>query len=644
MPCEAFLSEERLIALGECLDELLLEIQIARVRRCDSFLVQTPRPLDLRLEPLQEIAPLAAGPHGAVVVHLDLRHEQARITPRTEGVVVGCAAAAALRSAANRFQRLRGANRSQISETRRRVASEYPNRVAPGRERLPVSSLVCIEDGDGLSAQYEWHGNRPSSGANPGKGWRSPTVRSIDRLGLPAPQHVGKEAGFVPLTADLARMNRGDPVDGPLLQCRAVDDEEGRAWRFERRAFHDRREGRRQRRRFVNRAQRVEQPGGRSRRGRDEWYGGSGCHCAIGIQCGASIGDLAVGTGTYFFHLRPRGAEVPLTALEFLAYALKIRARCREFVLRTLTFFLYALYLFLTVLKRCLNALEFIMGVLPPFLCTPQLLLTTLKRRPGTLEFVERLLPFCLGALELFVAALEGYLRTLESVVRANKIFLGARQVRLRGYGVRLYTLELGLDLRNLAVSPLQLPLHTFAIRLCALPIGLSPFHVRVRAFEVCLRPFAFSLRALEICLCPRPLGGDRFVQLTARLKRQFGGRLLGFLPDAQGLRDHRPLDFRAGRRDFGLEARGPLPTGLLELRRPTLFGLSLSVPPRFHHCLFVGPGKPPQMGLELGVQTGSNVVDDGTKRILGHSLALSGGGSGKSSSENAASPRTPAT
>jgi hypothetical protein len=235
-------------------------------------------------------------------------------------------------------------------------------------------------------------------------------------------------------------------------------------------------------------------------------------------------------------------------------------------------------------------------------------------------------------------------LRTLEFVVRASKIFLGARQVRLRGYGVRLHALELGLDARNLTVSPLQLALHPFAIRLRALPVGLSPFHVRVRAFEVCLRPFAFSLSTFEICLRPRPLGGDRFVQLTARLKRQFGGRLLGFLPDAQGLRDHRALDIRAGRRDFGLEARGPLPADLLELRRPALFGVSLGVPPRFHHRQFVGLREAPQMGLELSVQTRPNVVDDGTKRILGHSLALSGGGSGKSSSENAASPRPPVT
>ncbi len=495
-----------------------------------------------------------------------------------------------------------------------------------------------------MSAQDKWHGNRLSSGPNPGKGWRSTSVRSIDRLRLPPAQHVGKEAGFLPFTVYPAGMNRGDAVNRPLLQCRAVDDEEGHAWRFERRAFHDRREGRRQGRRLVNRAQRVEQPGGRSRRGRDEGYGGSGCHCAIGIQGGASVGDLAIGTRTYFFHLRPRGAEVPLAALEFLACALKIRARCLEFVLRTLTFFLYAPDLFLTVLKRCLNALEFIMGVLPPFLCTLQLFLTTLKRRPGDLEFLECVLAFCLGAWQFFVAALEGRLRTLELVVRACKVLLGARQVSLRGYDVRLHALELGLDTRHLTVRPLQLGLDAFAIRLRALPVGLGPFHFRVRTFEIRLRPFPFSLRTFKIGLRPRPLGGDRFLQLTARLTGQFGGRLLGLLADAQGLGDHRALDIGAGRGDFGLEPRDPLTADLLELGRPAPFGVSLGVPPRLYHCLFVGLRKPSQMSLELGVQTRSNVVDDSTKRILGHSLALSGAGSAKSSSENAASPRTPAT
>jgi hypothetical protein len=323
---------------------------------------------------------------------------------------------------------------------------------------------------------------------------------------------------------------------------------------------------------------------------------------------------------------------------------LKIRARRLEFVLRTLTVCPYALDFFLTTLKRGLNALEFIMGVLPPFLCTLQLLLTTLKRRPGALEFVECVLPFCLGALDIFVAALEGCLRTLEFVVRASKVLLGARQVRLRGNRVRLHALELGLDARNLTVRPLQLGLQPFAIRLRPLPVGLSPFHFRVRAFEIGLRAFPFSLRTFEIGLGPRPLGGDRFVQLTARLIGQFGGRLFGLLADAQGLGDHRPLDIGAGRRHFGLEARGPLAADLLELRRPTPFGVSLGVPPRVYHCLFVGLSKPPQMSLELSVQTRSNVVDNGTKRILGHSLALSGGGSAKSSSENAASPRTPAT
>jgi hypothetical protein len=117
---------------------------------------------------------------------------------------------------------------------------------------------------------------------------------------------------------------------------------------------------------------------------------GSGCHGgAIGIEGGASIGDLAIGTGTYFFQLRARGAEVRLIALECLAGALQIRARRLEFVLRMLTFFLYASDLFLTALKRCPNALEFIMGVLPPFLCALELLLTALKRRPGTLELGE---------------------------------------------------------------------------------------------------------------------------------------------------------------------------------------------------------------------------------------------------------------
>jgi len=193
-------------------------------------------------------------------------------------------------------------------------------------------------------------------------------------------------------------------------------------------------------------------------------------------------------------------------------------------------------------------------------------------------------------------------------------------------------------------LSGTVLGLQAAEIGLRALPVGLSPFHFRVRAFEVCLRPFAFSLRTFEICLRPRPLGRDRFVQLTAGLKGQFGSRLLGFLPDAQGLGDHRALDIGAGRREFGLEARGPLPADLLELRRPALFGVRLGVPPRFPHCQFVGLGEPPQMGLELSVQTRANVVDDGTERILGHSLALSGEGSGKSSSENAASPRPPAT
>jgi hypothetical protein len=49
-------------------------------------------------------------------------------------------------------------------------------------------------------------------------------------------------------------------------------------------------------------------------------------------------------------------------------------------------------------------------------------------------------------------------------------------------------------------------------------------------------------------------------------------------------------------------------------------------------------------MRLDLGVQARANAVDDGAKLILGHSLALSGRRSGKSSSENAASSRPTAT
>ena len=396
------------------------------------------------------------------------------------------------------------------------------------------------------------------------------------------------------------------------------------------------------------------------------------CCGAIGIECGSSHGELAIGTGTYFFRVHARGAEARLIALELFAGALKIRARHLELVPRILTFFLYALDLLLTALKRRLGTLEFVMRMLPVGLCTLELFVTTAKRCLDTLEFVVYVLPFFLGALKLFVttvkrclgtlefvvcvlslvlgalefflAALNGGLRMLELIVRASKIFLRTCQVRLRGGDVGLHPLEVGLDPRNLTVRPLQIGLHAFAIRLRALPVGLSTFQFRVRAFEVCLRAFPLSLRALKVRLRPRPLGHDRFVQLTARLRGQFGGRLLGLLSDAQGLGDHRALDIGAGGRDFGLEARGPLHADLLELCRPTLFGVSLGVPPRLNDRLFMCLREPSEMRLQLSVQTRANAVDDGTKLILGHSLALSGGRSGKSSTENAASSRPTAT
>src|SRR6476469_3784362 len=83
------LAEERLVAVGKRLHELLLKIDIASRRRRDSFFVQTPCPLDLRLESVQEIAALASRPHRALVVQLDLRHQETRVPPCSLRFIIG---------------------------------------------------------------------------------------------------------------------------------------------------------------------------------------------------------------------------------------------------------------------------------------------------------------------------------------------------------------------------------------------------------------------------------------------------------------------------------------------------------------------------------------------------------------------------
>jgi hypothetical protein len=330
--------------------------------------------------------------------------------------------------------------------------------------------------------------------------------------------------------------------------------------------------------------------------------------------------------------------------VQLLAGTLKIRARSLEFVLRLQPFLLHALELFLTALKRCLRSLELVKRVLPFFLDTPELVLIALKSRLGTLEFPEGMLPLVKCALKLRCAALKVRPRTLEPVVCASEIFLRTGQLRLCGDQIPLHPLVAGLEARSLAVRALQIRLDAFAIRLRALTVGLDSLQFGVRAFEVGMRTFAFRLRPFEVGLRPCPLGGDGFLQLTASLGRQFSRRLLGLLPDPQGLGDQGALDVGPGGCDFGLQTGVPLPAHVREFRRPPLFGVDLGETPRLDHRLFVGLGEPSEMRLELGVQARANAVDDGAKLILGHSLALSGRRSGKSSSENAASSRPTAT
>ena len=76
-------AEQRRIAVRQRVHELLLEVGRARAdRRSRHALRRAPGALDLRAQPVEQVALLAPGPHGRLVVELDLRHEQPRVAPR----------------------------------------------------------------------------------------------------------------------------------------------------------------------------------------------------------------------------------------------------------------------------------------------------------------------------------------------------------------------------------------------------------------------------------------------------------------------------------------------------------------------------------------------------------------------------------
>jgi len=271
----------------------------------------------------------------------------------------------------------------------------------------------------------------------------------------------------------------------------------------------------------------------------------------------------------------------------------------------------------------------------------------------GALRFCLRLLQRFLGALQILlgplafgVRALSVFLDAVALAVCTLQRFLPALMIRLHALEILLGPLAVGLRALQFFLYPVALFLCTLQLVVCSLTIGLGPVAIRVRAFEIglCalkirLRPLAFGVRAFEIRVRATALGRDCFVEFMPCLRGGVRCCLLGLTARPRYL-SKRALHLRARRRDFGCETRIPLRVNGVELRRPPLFRVRLGALTGVIDGLFVAVRQMAQVGVELGLKFRSNGVDHAAYRFLGHYLALSGRGSGKSSSENAATLR----
>jgi hypothetical protein len=122
-----------------------------------------------------------------------------------------------------------------------------------------------------------------------------------------------------------------------------------------------------------------------------------------------------------------------------------------------------------------------------------------------------------------------------------------------------------------------------------------------------------------ELLFGASPLLGEGAFELLAAGRRMLGRRLFGFDPQAHGFSDHPPFGVGPHRGDLGLEARRPLAANLLDLRRPSLFGVGLGGAARLLDLVGVALGQPCQLSFELLVQAAPYRVDRRTKRIFSH-------------------------
>ena len=140
------------------------------------------------------------------------------------------------------------------------VAAENLDQLLPRRRGLPVCSLVRVEHGNRLTAEHERHRERDTPGRQRGKGRRG-RRRRCRRVVTGSCGGGHRRASPLPVRPTLHRpaCTVGTPGHGPLLELRAVDDEQRGARGLERRAADGGGEHIRQRRRTVYRANRVEQ-------------------------------------------------------------------------------------------------------------------------------------------------------------------------------------------------------------------------------------------------------------------------------------------------------------------------------------------------------------------------------------------------
>jgi hypothetical protein len=189
-----------------------------------------------------------------------------------------------------------------------------------------------------------------------------------------------------------------------------------------------------------------------------------------------------------------------------------------------------------------------------------------------------------------------------------------------------LRALKCFLAPRQRLLDALQFLLRAQAIGVGALVIRVRPLEFGVRSLEISLRAFPVGVGAFEIRLRAGAFGPQGLVQFAPRLCDCCSGGLIRLESHPRRFGGYQSLGICASGGDLGVEPRAPAGTLFRQPGRPFLLGIRFDVAPRFLECLVVGVGQTAKVTFELGLQAGTDTVDDGTELILSHVMAIIGG------------------